>query len=240
MRTRVKFCGLVRPEDVDRAVALGVDAVGFVFYPRSPRAVTAAEAAALRRRLPSYVAAVGLFVNETAAGVAGIRDQVGLDVLQFHGDEGRAQCEAACQAGTARPRYWRAVRMREAADLLRLSVDHPSAEVLLLDTYSEQYGGSGQSFDWSWLQAAPREARERRLFLAGGLSAATVGAAIGALRPEGVDVSSGIQGTDPRTKDAALMERFMQAVLAADALAAATQSADLTFGRIPQHGLDPA
>ena len=96
MRTRIKFCGLVRPGDVDVAVALGADAVGFVLYPKSPRFVTPAEAALLRRRLPSYVCAVGLVVNEGADAVRAAVGTVGLDVVQFHGDESPDDCERAC------------------------------------------------------------------------------------------------------------------------------------------------
>lgn len=238
MRTRVKFCGLVRPEDVDHAVAVGVDAVGFVFYPRSSRAVSADWAAELRQRLPSYVAAVGLFVNEAPQLVRSIRDQVGLDVMQFHGDEGREDCEAACGPAGRRPRYWRAVRMREARDLLKSSVDHPQAEVLLLDSYSDQYGGTGARFDWSWLREAPSEVRARGLFLAGGLEPDSVEAAIIDLRPTGVDVSSGIQGSDPRRKDPALMERFMAAVQRADLTDSTRRPGEA--GPLTQHGLSRA
>ena len=107
-RTRVKFCGLVRPQDVDTAVALGVDAVGFVFYPKSARCVTLDEAAVLRRRLPSWVRAVGLFVNEPLdAMLEGVR-RVGLDVVQAHGDE-TAQGLAAL--GGQGVRYWKALRI---------------------------------------------------------------------------------------------------------------------------------
>ena len=93
MRTRVKYCGLVRPQDVDAAVAIGADAVGFVFYPRSPRLLDLETAAALRRRLPSWVAAVGLFVNEPATVIEPIARRVGLDVIQLHGDESPAEAK---------------------------------------------------------------------------------------------------------------------------------------------------
>jgi phosphoribosylanthranilate isomerase len=210
MRTRIKFCGLVRPEDVDAAVALGVDAVGFVFYARSPRHVDAEAALALRRRLPSWVGAVGLFVNDAPETVSQAAAQVGLDVLQFHGDETPEDCARAC---AGRLPYWRAVRMRGPGDLLESADRFGAAEALLLDAYSEAYGGTGKRFDWSWI---PR-GFERPLILSGGLGPESVGEAITSVRPAWVDVSSGIQGADPRTKDKALMEQFAAAVLAADA-----------------------
>ncbi len=209
MRTRIKFCGLVRPDDVDTAVALGVDAVGFVFYAKSPRYVTAAAARELRQRLPSWVSAVGLVVNENADAVHRLRSEVGLDVVQFHGDEPPALCIDA--AGDAP--WWRAVRMRAPGDLLESSQFYFEAEALLVDSFHSGYGGSGQSFDWSWLPAE----RAMPLILSGGLDPCSVGLAIDQVAPSAVDVSSGIQGADPRTKDRELMERFAAAVMAADA-----------------------
>ena len=209
MRTRIKFCGLVRPEDIDAAVALGVDAIGFVFYPKSPRYLDAETAASLRRRLPSWVSAVGLVVNESPQAVHRLRSQVGLDVIQFHGDEDAATCVESAQTAP----WWRAVRMRGPGDLLHSISRFPGAEALLVDSFHPGYGGSGQAFDWSWI---PRE-RPVSLILSGGLDAATVGQAIAEVCPFAVDVSSGIQGQNPRTKDRVMMERFVQAVVRADA-----------------------
>ncbi len=209
-RTRIKFCGLVRAQDVDVAVNLGVDAIGFVFYPRSPRALAPEAARDLRRRLPSYVSAVGLFVNEEPARVREIAGQVGLDVLQFHGDESAAQC---AQSRPADVPFWRAVRMREPGDLLESERVFDGAEAFLLDAFSDGYGGSGQRFDWSWIPPV----RHRPLILSGGLDADSVGAAIRQVRPTMVDVSSGIQGADPRCKETERMARFVAAVLAEDA-----------------------
>lgn len=212
MRTRIKFCGLVRGEDVDTAVALGVDAVGFVFYPRSPRALPADDATALRRRLPSYVAAVGLFVDASAEQVAAVAATVGLDVLQLHGDE-TPQLAQAIGRAAGRP-WWKAIRMRAQTDLLSSARSYDAAECLLLDTYSEGFGGSGRAFDWSWI---PR-GLPARVVLSGGLEPGSVADAIQRVRPAMVDVSSGIQADDPRRKDPARMERFVAAVLAADAV----------------------
>jgi phosphoribosylanthranilate isomerase len=211
MRTRIKFCGLVRPEDVDTAVALGVDAVGFVFYPKSPRYLSVADACALRRRLPSFVSAVGLFVDAPRPVVLSTAAAVGLDVLQLHGGEDPATCTGlghACE----RP-WWKAIRMRPQTDLLSSAQLYDAAECLVLDAWSEGYGGSGTSFDWSWIP----EGLPARIVLSGGLDAGSVAEAIARVRPFAVDVSSGIQGQDPRTKDRVRMERFASAVLASDA-----------------------
>lgn len=210
MRTRVKFCGLVRPGDVDFAVALGVDAIGLVFYPRSPRFVDPEAAAVLRRRLPSYVCAVGLFVNEPPERVSELTRTVGLDVVQFHGDEAPEDCVAATSGNVP---YWRAVRMRGPSDLLESLDRFKTAEAMLLDAFSEGYGGSGKRFEWSWIPSD----RGKPVILSGGLDPVNVKDAILRVRPTAVDVSSGIQGADPRTKDASLMEAFMAAVIEADA-----------------------
>ena len=210
MRTWIKFCGLVREEDVDIAVRLGVDAVGFVFYPKSPRFVEVAHARGLRRRLPSFVSAVGLFVNAVPETVRRTAAEVGLDVLQFHGDETEQDC---LRAGGERLPFWRAVRMRGPGDLLESFDRFGAAEALLLDAFSDAYGGSGQRFDWSWIP----ERRDKPVILSGGLSADSVAEAIARVRPMAVDVSSGIQGPDARRKDAEKMRRFVSAVIAADA-----------------------
>jgi phosphoribosylanthranilate isomerase len=211
MRTRIKFCGLVRPGDVDDAVALGVDAIGFVFYPRSPRALASDDAAALRRRLPSFVASVGLFVNAPVAEVAATAARVGLDAIQLHGDE-TPEDAAGIAAATDRP-WWKAIRMRPETDLLSSARSFGAAECLLLDAFSDGYGGSGKTFDWSWIPSG----LPARIVMSGGLDAGTVAEAIARTSPFAVDVSSGIQGSDPRTKDRARMERFVAAVLQADA-----------------------
>lgn len=210
LRTRIKFCGFVRASDVDDAVALGVDAIGFVFYPRSPRAIDALLAAALRRRLPSYVSAVGLFVNEDPAIVRQVGAAVGLDVIQFHGDETATQCRESLRPGLP---YWRAVRMRSSNDLLESSLRFDDAEAFLLDAFSDAFGGTGTRFDWSWIPTA----RKAPLILSGGLDEHSVTQAIRQVSPTMVDVSSGIQGSDARCKDSDRMARFVAAVLAEDA-----------------------
>lgn len=213
MRTRIKFCGLVRADDVRTAAALGVDAVGFVFYPKSPRALGVAQAAGLRRLMPSWVAAVGLFVNAPEGEIRRVAGAVGLDVIQFHGDEDPLTCENERPAGLS---YWRAIRMGEGVDLIESFDRYASAEALLLDSHSPGYGGSGAGFDWS---RVPRE-RSLPIVLSGGLAPENVAAAIAQLQPTMVDVSTGIQvggpKPDPRAKSRERMERFVAEVLRAD------------------------
>ena len=223
MRTRVKYCGLVRPQDVDAAVAIGADAIGFVFYPKSARLLDVETAAALRRRLPSWVSAVGLVVNEPVAVIAPIASTVGLDVIQLHGDESPADAKALPTA------WWKAIRIGAAGvvsgaagmvlptepprlAILRALAAFHEAEFCLLDSVSTGYGGSGRTFDWSVVPPGVGH----RLIMSGGHEAANVGAAIASLRPFGVDTSSGIQGRDPREKDLGRMEQFMEAVRRAD------------------------
>jgi phosphoribosylanthranilate isomerase len=214
-RTFVKFCGFVRPVDVDMACALGVQAVGFVFYPASPRYIEPDDAAALRRRLPSWIQAVGLFVNAPTEQVLRVQSQCGLDVIQFHGDESQADCVAA--RGSSRS-WWRAVRMKAATDLPKTIQSHPQAECLVLDAFSTGFGGSGKTFNWDWIKQELDVDHQRRqgLIVSGGLDAENVTSVLLHQSVFGVDVSSGIQSANPREKDAGKMEAFMGQVLEFD------------------------
>jgi phosphoribosylanthranilate isomerase len=224
LRTRIKFCGLVRPQDVVNAVHLGADAIGFVFYSKSPRVVSADQALELRRLLPSWVSAVGLFVNESANEVQRISATVGLDVIQLHGDESpqlAAEIGRACQ----RP-WWRAARCRSQADLLHCIEQFPNAESLLLDSFSPAFGGTGETFDWAILAEIERllgaeqyAAVRSKMIMSGGLNETNVGQAIAKIQAMAVDVSSGIQGTNPREKDAKKMAAFIAAVVTANSTA---------------------
>jgi phosphoribosylanthranilate isomerase len=205
-RTRIKICGLTREADVDAAVAAGADAVGFVRYAPSPRAVSAERAGALARRLPPFVTPVLLFVNAGAAEIAAGLAAVPHALLQFHGDETAADCDAA-----GRP-YLRAVRMAPGVDLLDFATRFPQARGLLLDAHVDGYGGGGKVFDWSVI---PRGV-PAPVVLSGGLSPANVTDGIHRVRPWAVDVSSGVESAKG-VKDAALMRRFCQAVREADA-----------------------
>lgn len=212
MRTRIKICGLTREADVDAAVEAGVDAVGFVFYAKSPRAVSVAHAAALARRLPPFVTPVGLFVNAAPHELAAACAAIPTLMLQFHGDETPVQCDAV-----GRP-YLRAARMTPGFDLLNFAQQFSSAQALLLDAYVEGYGGGGKVFDWSLVPSGVTPP----LVLSGGLSAANVTDGVLKVRPWAVDVSSGVESAKG-IKDADAVRRFCEAVREADARVAASE-----------------
>lgn len=205
-RTRVKICGITREQDLDAATAAGADALGFVFYPPSPRFLAVKRAAELVRRMPPFVSSVGLFVNPDPDFVRATLAAVPLDLLQFQGDESPEFC-----AQFGRP-YLKVARMRPGLDLLEFARTFASARGLLLDAYVEAYGGAGQTFDWSLV---PRDL-PMPILLAGGLTADNVGSAIRKLRPWAVDVSSGVE-IAKGIKDAAKIAAFIAAVKNADA-----------------------
>ena len=215
-RTRIKLCGLTRPSDISAAVALGADAIGLVFYPPSPRYVSPAQAGQLLAELPAFVSAVGLFVNPELAEVQACIEAAPISILQFHGDETAAQCAEIAQQ-VRRP-FLRALRIKpemKAADLLEFEaayrISSPLFAGLLLDTWSEAYGGTGKVFDWSLIPAE----LARRAVLSGGLNVQNATDAVRQLRPHAVDVSSGIESAKG-VKDVALMRAFIAAVRSAD------------------------
>ncbi len=210
-RTRIKICGLTREADVDAAVEAGADAVGLVFYDKSPRVVTLTRAAELARRLPPFVTPVGLFVNANDADIAAACALIPQLLLQFHGDETPAQCVRA-----ARP-FLRAARITPGFDLLDFATRFAHAQAILLDAHVEGYGGGGKVFDWSLVQSAV----PLPLVLSGGLHAGNVIHGIRALRPWAVDVSSGVESAKG-VKDAKAIRRFCDAVRQADACSAAS------------------
>jgi phosphoribosylanthranilate isomerase len=227
-RTRVKICGLTREQDVDAAVEAGADAVGFVLYPASPRAVDAARAAELAARLPPFVTPVLLFVNQEVAFVRAALQRVPGAMAQFHGDESPEHCLAA--SGQGAHRYLRAARIPLGAagasfDLLKYVSDFFHAHAILLDAHVEGFGGGGKAFDWSLLPPAV----DAHLVLSGGLTPASVADGIRSLRPRArslaVDVSSGVEADGPENKglkgikDAAKIREFIAAVRLADRLA---------------------
>jgi len=210
-RTRIKICGLTREADVDAAVEAGADAIGFVFYERSPRHVDVARGVTLARRLPPFVTPVCLLVNAPPSLIEGVLDAVPQAVLQFHGDETPADCDRA-----RRP-YLRAARMSPDFDLLDFAARYPAAQALLLDAHVQGYGGGGKVFDWSLI---PRSV-PRPLVLSGGLHAGNVIEGILRVRPWAVDVSSGVESAKG-IKDAQAIRRFCEAVREADARIAST------------------
>ncbi|WP_395141790.1 phosphoribosylanthranilate isomerase [Schlegelella aquatica] len=209
-RTRIKICGLTREEDVDAAAQAGADAVGFVFYPESPRHVTLSRARELARRLPPFVTPVGLFVNAPPAQIEAACEAIPSLVLQFHGDETPEQCAAA-----RRP-YLRAARMAPGLDLLHFAHRYADAQALLLDAYVEGYGGGGKVFDWSLIPPSV----PIPVVLSGGLTPANVTDGILQVRPWAVDVSSGVESAKG-IKDPDAIRRFCEAVREADARIAA-------------------
>lgn len=199
---RSKICGITRVEDALAAAEAGADAIGLVFYARSPRAVSPRQAAEIVAALPPFVTSVGLFVDAERNLVEEVLDTVPLDLLQFHGNEEPAQCE-----GYRRP-YIKALRVRSTADILHGAARYPGARGLLLDTYVEGVpGGTGLAFDWSLIPAG----LARPLILAGGLTVENVRAAIGQVRPYGVDVSGGVEMAKG-IKDAARVRAFLDEV----------------------------
>jgi len=210
-RTRIKICGLTREADVDAAVEAGADAIGFVLYDKSPRAVTLARAADLARRLPPFVMPVGLFVNARHAEIVSACAAIPQLLLQFHGDETPEQC-----LRPARP-FLRAARVAPGFNLLDFATRFAHAQAILLDADVEGYGGGGKVFDWSLIQSAV----PLPVVLSGGLHAGNVIHGIQALRPWAVDVSSGVE-TAKGIKDADAIRRFCDAVREADARRAAS------------------
>ncbi len=210
---QVKFCGFVRPQDIEVAVSLGVNQIGLVFYSKSARALDIASAKALSQLIPSSVETVGLFVNEQPHVIAQIAQQVGLDRLQLHGDETAAQCiESARLTGLP---WWRGVRCQVQADLVHSFKEFAQTDGFLIDSYSPLYGGTGKTFDWHLLKQVMQDLppkQRKAIIMSGGLHAENVQEAIVSVRPMAVDVSSGIQGDNPRVKDPARMAAFMAAV----------------------------
>jgi len=201
-RTRVKVCGITTPEDARMAAALGVDAIGLVFHPPSPRQVDLDTARAIAAVLPPFVSCVALFVDAAPALIRSVLDAVPIDCIQFHGEETPADCA-----------YWgrrfiKALRMQPGLDVAAEAGRYRAASGLLLDTWVPGVpGGTGQTFDWG---RVPRDCA-LPLVLAGGLTPDNVATAIAAARPHAVDVSGGVEATKGR-KDRTRLAAFMQGV----------------------------
>ncbi|ABA57527.1 phosphoribosylanthranilate isomerase [Nitrosococcus oceani ATCC 19707] len=202
MRTRVKFCGITRREDAIQAIRLGADAIGLVFYPESPRAVSPQQAYQIVRELPPFVTVVGLFVNAASCYLQQILDKVPIDILQFHGEESPEEC------GYYGRSYIKAIRMAEGVDLPSLARSYESASALLLDAYQAGVpGGTGRAFDW---RRIPKNF-SKAVILAGGLTPENIAQAVRQVRPYAVDVSGGVERIKG-VKDAAKMAAFMRGV----------------------------
>ena len=217
MRTRIKICGLTREEDIQAVVAAGADAIGFVFYPKSPRYVTPERAAELIRTVPPFITTVGLFVNATPEEVAAAVRIAPLSLLQLHGDETVGQ--GAAIAAAAGRQYMKVFRVKPDTrpdELLEYEQANRAASPLftslLLDTYVDAYGGAGKGFDWSLI---PKELAPR-VVLSGGLSVHNATDAVVRVRPYAVDISSGVEAAKG-IKDARKIADFIAAVRAGDA-----------------------
>jgi phosphoribosylanthranilate isomerase len=199
---RSKICGITRIEDALSAVETGADAIGLVFYAKSPRAVTLQQARLIIAALPPFVTTVGLFVDASRCELGEILDAVPLDLLQFHGDENPEDCD-----GYHRP-YIKALRVKPGDDIAAQVALFKNASGVLLDTYVPGIpGGTGEAFDWSLVP----QGLSKPVILAGGLTAENVAQAIAQVRPYAVDVSGGVEKTKG-IKDAEKIRAFMQAV----------------------------
>jgi len=202
MRTRVKICGFTRVEDAVCAARLGVDAIGLVFYPPSPRNVNIDQAVEIVSALPSFVSVVALFVDEQESRIREVLQRVQIDCLQFHGDESAEACRLYGK------RYMKAVRMQKGIDISDLALQYHDATGLLLDAYHPgAKGGTGNGFDWELIPghcALP-------IILAGGLDADNARQAVQTVRPYALDVSSGVE-TEKGIKDALKMAAFIREV----------------------------
>jgi phosphoribosylanthranilate isomerase len=201
MPVKVKICGITNRSDGMAAAEAGADALGFVFYESSPRRVAIESAAEIGRELPRGVLKAGVFVNAPEEFVRRAISQCGLDLLQFHGDETPEYC---LKFGV---KCMKAIRIRDAASLRSLTSYQTDA--WLLDAYaSNQFGGTGHTFNWELAREAQRLGRP--IFLAGGLTPENVAEAVRHVRPYGVDVSSGVEAA-PGKKDRAKVKAFIEA-----------------------------
>lgn len=204
---RIKICGITRKEDALVALALGVDAIGLVFYAASPRAVTLLQAKEIARVAGPFVSVTGLFVNADASVVNEVLEQVPLQVLQFHGEESAEFC-----AQFHRP-WIKALRVSPDINLMHSLQAFRDATAILLDTYKPGVqGGTGDVFDWNLVTREKLSAvTDLPIILAGGLSASNVSKAVSMVHPYGVDVSGGVE-SEPGQKDAQKMTEFVNAV----------------------------
>jgi phosphoribosylanthranilate isomerase len=203
MNIKVKICGITSSADASEAVEAGADALGFVFFERSPRHVTPDQAAKIIRSLPPFVAKVGVFVDADEARVRATAAQCGLDTLQFHGDESPEYC-----ARFAPLKVIRAFRIRDKESIS--GIEHFTTDAWLLDSHvAGKQGGTGSTFNWD-LAATVREAG-RPVILAGGLNAENIAEAIHQVWPYAVDVSSGVESA-PGVKSPALIRQFIASV----------------------------
>ena len=202
MITKVKFCGITNLQDAISAAELGADALGFVFYPKSPRFISPKNAKEIIKKLPPFISMVGLFVNQSKSEVEEVIKDCPLNLLQFHGDENESFCKQYNLP------YIKAISMKSDVDLLKCIQEYNSAKALLLDTFSKvARGGSGEVFDWKMIP--PNTLKP--IIVAGGLTPDNVQTLLEVISPYGVDVSSGIE-INKGLKDYKLMKKFILGV----------------------------
>jgi len=202
IKTRIKICGITRAEDGVSAAELGADAIGLVFYPKSPRYVSIERAINIISSLPSFICRVGLFVNHDEEAILSILRKVSLDVLQFHGDESAEECRQFSKP------YIKAIRMCDDIDLISHARNYVDAAALLLDTHVDgMVGGTGKVFDWDRIP----KSLPQPVTLAGGLNSNNVSEAIYQVKPYAVDVSGGVESSKG-IKDSNKMKEFVMAV----------------------------
>jgi len=200
---RVKICGITNLTDALLAAELGAHALGFIFYPKSPRAIRPEAARDIIRGLPPFVLSVGVFVDEEAGVVREMAESVGLDWLQLHGRESPAYCRALGR------RVIKGFRIKDTSSLSLLSDYRDAVQAFLLDTYRPGTpGGTGETFDWGLAREAGKYGP---IILAGGLTAENVAAAVRAARPQAVDVASGVEAA-PGQKDPEKLRSFFEAI----------------------------
>jgi len=202
---KIKTCGITNLEDANAAVSYGADALGFVFYPKSPRKVTPETAKNIISSLPQTITTVGVFVDEDKTKVEETASCTGLDIIQLHGSESPEYCNFSRE-------IIKAFRIKEPSDLEALSA-YNSVFVFLLDTYSpNEIGGTGQTFNW---EIAVDARKYGKIILAGGLNPENIEEAIRVVQPYGVDVSSGVEGAEKGKKDHKKLQLFIERAKAA-------------------------
>ena len=201
MRTRIKICGIKHKEDALKAVECGADAIGLIFVEKSPRYASFTDARVIAESLPPFVSAVGLFMDAPVETVREALKVVPLNLLQFHGDESPAFCDQF------EIPYIKVLRMRDNVNVVAFAQDYPNAAGILLDTYHEKGGGTGETFDWNLIP----DNVPLPLILAGGLNPDNVASAVETVKPYAVDVSSGVE-SEPAIKDHNKIEQFIKEV----------------------------
>ncbi len=205
---RVKICGLTRPADAELAAGLGAWALGVIFAPESPRRVSLEQAAAVLEAAPAGVERIGVFVNAGVEEIKTAAEGCGLTAVQLHGEESAAECAEV--GGSCGCRVIKALRVSGPRSLE--AVVRFDTEYLLLDTYHPgQRGGTGKAFDWELTRRLPQRMRSSRVILSGGLNPDNILAAMGAVTPFAVDISSGVE-SKPGIKDEEKMRRLFKVI----------------------------